>query len=153
MGKIPSGPALNRLQSKESLIFSFSTAWFVVREGLCIPSHLCASLARTPKARGLGFKEQFEAQPLIPGLQRATRVTPPAFRSLSSCYILRLKECFCSRACSSPLAPGKARGNRQQPSSKHCRQLETQLKTSWSEGLLPFPLHLGTLSIPKTGTS
>lgn len=112
MGKTSSGPALNRLQSKESFHFNFfscSTACFVAREGMCVPSHLCASLARTPRTRGLGCKEQFEAQPLIPGLQRATRVTPAAFSSLPSCYVLRLKERFCSRACSSP---PHSRGNR-----------------------------------------
>lgn len=97
---------------RASLFFlSCSTACFVARKGLCIAPHLCASLARTPRARGLGCKGQFEAQPLVPGLQRATRVTPAAFSSLPSCCILRLKERFCSRTCSSPLAPGKAQGN------------------------------------------
>lgn len=52
--------------------FPCSTAWLVAREGLCISPHLRASLARTPRARGLGCKGQFKAQPVIPGLQRVT---------------------------------------------------------------------------------
>lgn len=134
MGKTPSGPASNRLQSKESFpvvffffFFSCSTSWFVAREGLCVP-HLCASLARTPRARGLGCKGQFEARPLVPGLQR---VTPAAFSSLPSHYILRLKERFCSRACSSTPRSRQSSGEQTHPGERqHCRQLETQLKTS-----------------------
>lgn len=109
------------------VFFSCSTAWFVAREGLCVP-HLCASLARTPRARGLGCKVQFVARPLVPGLQR---VTPAAFSSLPSHYILRLKERFCSRACSSTPCSRQSSGEQTHPGERqHCRQLETQLKTS-----------------------
>lgn len=120
MGKTSSGPA-EQGELPFYFLFPCSTAWFVARERLRVPPHLCASLARTPRAGRLGCKGQFEVQPLVLGLQRAARVTPAAFSSLPSRYVLRLKERSCS---SSPLALGKAQGNRlilvrgSKPSSK-----------------------------------